>query len=77
MKSPSKWIDLPIAAALATVLELTPLSHAFYRYVYLPIFQEPQESLREAIQVVGWFFYLLVFWLMLQLISFLFGNPGR
>lgn len=30
----------------------------------------------EVIQVAGWCFYLLICWLMLRLISFLFGNPS-
>jgi len=78
MNSGSKWRDFSIAAVSATVLELTPWSNAFYRYVYLPIFQEPaQGTMREVMQVVGWCFYLLTFWLMLQVIGFLFGNPSR
>ena len=78
MNPRSKWRDLSIAAALATVLESTSLSDAFYRYVYLQIFQAPsQENLLHVVQVAGWCFYCLVFWLMLQLISFLFGSPGR
>jgi hypothetical protein len=77
MSSGGKWRDLSIAAVLATLLELTPLSDAFYRYVYLPVFQEPAEgTMLDVIQVVGWCFYLLICWLILQLISFLFGNPS-
>ncbi len=76
MNSGSKWRDLAIAGAIATVLELTPAGHAFYRYIYLPVFQEPaQGTMLQLLQVVSWCFYLLTFWLMLQLISFLFGTP--
>ncbi len=76
MNSGSKWRDLAIAGAIATVLELTPVGNAFYRYIYLPVFQEPvQGTMLQLLQVVGWCFYLLTFWLMLQLISFLFGTP--
>ena len=78
MSAGSKWRDLSVAAVLATVVELTPVSNAFYRYVYFPVFQEPaQGTLLELVEVVGWCFYCLVFWLTLQLGSFLFGNPGN
>ena len=77
MNSNSKWRDLSIAAVIATLLELTPVGSAFYRHIYLPIFQEPaQGTMMELVQVVGWCFYLLIFWLTLQLISFVFGNPS-
>jgi hypothetical protein len=77
MNPGSKWRDLSIAAAVATLLEFTPVSDAFYRYVYLPVFQEPaQGTMLEVVQVAGWCFYWLIFWLALQLISFLFGNPS-
>jgi hypothetical protein len=77
MNAGSKWRDLSIAAVIAAVLEFTPLSNTFYEYVYMPVFQEPaQGTMRDVIHVVGWCFYLLIFWLILQLISFLFGNPS-
>jgi len=77
MSSGSKWRDLSIAAVVATVLEFTPLNNVFYKYVYLPVFQEPaQGNMLDVIQVVGWCFYLLAVWLILQAVSFIFGTPS-
>ena len=77
MNAGGKWRDLSIAAAIATGVELTPLSSAFYKYIYLSVSQEPVHgTMLELVQVVGWCFYLLIVWLTLQLINFLFGNPS-
>jgi len=72
----SKWRDLLIASGGATLAELSPASQLFYRFIYLPLFQDPlQGDMLPLIRGVGWCFYVLVFWLFLQLMAFLVGNP--
>lgn len=73
-----KWQDLVIALVVATVVELTPWSDAFYRFVYLPLFRDvpSEDATRLAIRCVGWLFYALVTWLTIQAIRFLFETPS-
>jgi len=72
-----KWRDLLIACGVATVAELTPASKLFYRFIYLPIFLEPLQGdmLQVVVRGLGWCFYVVVVWVVLQLMAFLVGNP--
>ena len=71
-----KWRDLLIAFAIATIAELTPASHVFYQFIYLPNFREPlQGDMLPFIRGVGWCFYTVVVWVLLQFMAFLVGNP--
>jgi hypothetical protein len=71
-----KWRDLLIAFAVATCVEISPASNLFYRFIYLPISREPlQGDMLQVVRGVGWCFYVVVVWVVFQLMAFLVGNP--